>query len=111
MSIVPGLSVKWPPTYEHIMESLDNPRDIARWRARVERGRDDLPHFGIEPATYDCPAEETPAFEALKSRIWDELAMERQEALRRLLGIPKPPRMDDGDEDPFDPFCDEEDGA
>jgi len=111
VSIVPGLDVKWPPTYEHIMESLDNERDIARWRARLERERYDLPGGGMTWGCYDDPPEPTAELLALEYRIWDELARERQEALRRLLGIPKPPRMDDGDVDSFDPFCDEEDGA
>ena len=110
MSTVPGLpELKWPPTYGNIMESLDTPRDIARWRRRVEAEACGMPGGGMTPASHDCPPEPTAALEALESRVWHELATIRQEALRRLMGIPKPPKVEilPG----FDPFKDEDEVA
>ena len=110
MSAVPGLpELKWPPTYGNIMESLNTPRDIARWRRRVEAEACYMSGGGMTPASYDCPPEPTAALMALESRVWDELGRTRQEALRRLLGIPKPPKVEilPG----FDPFKDEDEVA
>jgi hypothetical protein len=110
VSTVPGLpELKWPPTYGNIMESLNNSRDIARWRRRVEAEAYYMPGGGMTPASHDCPPEPTAALMALESRAWHELATIRQEALRRLLGIPKPPKVEilPG----FDPFKDEDEVA
>jgi hypothetical protein len=102
-------ALAWPPTYGHIMESLNTPRDIARWRRRVEAEAYYMSGGGMTPASHDCPPEPTAALMALESRAWHELATIRQEALRRLLGIPKPPKVEilPG----FDPFKDEDEVA
>jgi hypothetical protein len=110
VSTVPGLpELKWPPTYGNIMESLNTPRDIARWRRRVEAEASGIPGGGMTPASHDCPPEPTAALMALESRVWHELATIRQEAWRRLLGIPKPAKV--AILPGFDPFVDEDEVA